>query len=128
MSDERLVFEELRAVLTKYNPRNIAVNLDTDIAFSSGMHAGEANKLHQELQQGEVDFSSRIVNVPELAVEFIGTMPSAQLAWYKKLQGTTWAMISEAFSEKIITPGTTTTEVHPTFITLLKTSQFDLGV
>jgi hypothetical protein len=34
-----------------------------------------------------------------------------QLEWYKKLQETTWAMISEAFSEKVITPGETSTEV-----------------
>ncbi len=34
-----------------------------------------------------------------------------RLKWYRNLQETAWAMIGEAFSEKVITPGLTTTEV-----------------
>lgn len=46
-----------------------------------------------------------------VAVEYIGTMVGGRLEWYKKLQETAWAMITEAFSERVITAGETTTEV-----------------
>jgi hypothetical protein len=45
-----------------------------------------------------------------LGVEYIGTQISARLPWYRKLQETAWAIISEAFSSSVITPGETTTE------------------
>jgi hypothetical protein len=46
-----------------------------------------------------------------VAVEFVASKVPVQLEWYQKLQGTAWAMIEEAFSERVITPGKTTTEV-----------------
>jgi len=49
--------------------------------------------------------------VPMLGVEFVATQPESKLEWYRKLQETAWAMISEAFSERVITPGKTSTEV-----------------
>lgn len=56
-------------------------------------------------------WTSRFVDRPMVAVEFIGTMVEGRLEWYRKLQETAWAMIGEAFSERVIEPGVTTTEV-----------------
>lgn len=109
-------------MLERHNPQTIAVNVDTDVAFASGLHSGEFEKIHLELSDGVVDWSAKLVNVPQLAVEFVGTMPTAQLEWYKKLQGTAWAMISEAFSKKVVTPGVTTTQVQ---CFILSTSVWD---
>lgn len=100
------VWDELRAVLSAEDPASIAVNIDAELAFSSGLHAGEYAKIQTELGV----WKERLVAVPLLAVEFVGTMPEAQLGWYRKLQGTAWAMIEEAFSSAVITPGKTTTE------------------
>jgi hypothetical protein len=55
-------------------------------------------------------WSGRLVTRPALAVEYIGTQIEARLGWYRKMQETAWAIIAEAFSEKVITPGETTTE------------------
>lgn len=101
------VWSNVLAVLEKQNPASIAINIDPQIAFSGGLHVGELDNILLELGS----WSKRLVSVPMLAVEFIGTMPKAQLSWYKKLQETTWAMISDGFSEKVITPGRTTTAV-----------------
>lgn len=102
------VWTQMREVLTEHDPYSIAVNVDSQIAFSSGLHAGESMLLTQELGS---PWKDRLVAVPMIAVEYIATMPKSQLPWYRKMMETAWAMISEAFSESVITPGKTTTEV-----------------
>jgi hypothetical protein len=107
------LWPEVLAVLDANKPAKIAVNIDAELAFASGLHAGEFDLIKKELGS---KWSSKFVDMPMLAIEFVGTMPGAQLEWYRKLQGTAWAMISEAFSNKVINPGETSTEVglfHP---------------
>lgn len=105
------VWTKLREVLEEHDPYSIAVNVDSQIAFSSGLHAGESMLLIQELGS---PWKDRLVAVPMIAVEYIATMPKSQLPWYRKIMETAWAMISEAFSDSVITPGNTTTEVSAT--------------
>lgn len=101
------VWTKLREVLEHNDPYSIAVNVDSQVAFSSGLHAGESMLLTQELGS---PWKDRLVSMPMIAVEYIATMPKSQLHWYRKLMETAWAMISEAFSERVITPKKTTTE------------------
>ncbi|KAG9244414.1 hypothetical protein BJ878DRAFT_534584 [Calycina marina] len=100
------VWQDLVAVLEKFEPESIAVNTDTDIAFASGMHIGE----YQNAKESLGDWGEKFVSVPMVAVEVVGTMPKSQMGWYKKLMETTWAIISEGLSESVITPGKTTTK------------------
>ena len=103
------VWTKLRDVLEQHDPYSIAVNVDSQIAFSSGLHAGESMLLTEQLGS---PWKDRLVAVPMIAVEYIASMPKSQLHWYRKLMETAWAMISEAFSERVITPKKTTTEVR----------------
>lgn len=104
------VWTELRAVLATHVPKTIAINTHPEIAFSSGLHAGELEALRQGLGQ---EWASRFMCEPMLAVEYIATMPRGRTEWYRRLQLTAWAMISEAFSESVIQPGlSTTTDVE----------------
>jgi hypothetical protein len=102
------VWEELISVLEEQNPKSIVINVNPDIAFSGGLHAGEIDEVIARLG---VDWVKRFTLRPMVGVEFVATMVEGQLEWYRKLQETTWAMISEAFREKVITPGETSTEV-----------------
>lgn len=43
-----------------------------------------------------------------LPVEVVATMVPSRLPWYRRMQETAWAIIEEAFSEKVIVPGKTT--------------------
>jgi hypothetical protein len=79
------VWADLLKVLETQNPRSIAINVDSQIAFSSGLHVGELRNIISELGSRWTD---RLVSVPMLSVEFIGTMPKAQLGWYRKLMET----------------------------------------
>jgi len=104
-----LVWEELLSVLEIQNPKTIAINVDSDIAFSGGLHAGEIQEIIARLG---LKWAKRFVPKPIVGVEFVATMVKDQLQWYKKLQETAWAIISEAFSERAIVPGKTSTEVR----------------
>lgn len=95
-------------MLSKRQVSSIAVDTHPEIAFSSGLHAGELDSLKEGL--GE-EWSKKLVSEPMIAVEYIGTQPKSRAEWYGKLQSTAWAMISEAFSESVIEPGVTTTTV-----------------
>lgn len=103
------MWEELRALLAVQNPKTIAVDTHPQIAFSSGLHAGELDALREGLGKG---WAERFVSEPMLAVEYIATMPASRKKWYYELQSTAWATIDEAFSERVIHPGLTTTTVR----------------
>jgi len=51
------------------------------------------------------------LNVPMISIEFVTTRPKDQIEWYKRQQLTTWVIITEGFSERVIVPEKTTTEV-----------------
>ena len=102
------VLPELREILQELDPKKIAINVDQNIAFGGGMHVGEFEVLKQSLGK---PWSDRFVNVPMLAVEYVSTRVPGQLEYYQMLEETAWAMIEEAFSERVVTPGVTTTEV-----------------
>lgn len=85
------VWDEVLEVLESYDPASIVVNISPDNAFSGGLHAGE---LHNIVEQLGPRWSEKLVSVPMVAVEFIGTMPEGQLSWYRRLQETAWAIIS----------------------------------
>ncbi|KAI0750997.1 hypothetical protein C8Q80DRAFT_544774 [Daedaleopsis nitida] len=101
------VWPELRRTLEELDPRRIALNTDKYIAVGGGLHVGEYEALAEEL--GE-NWMERTVNEPMLAVEYVAARVAGQLAYYRDLQETTWALIEEAFSERVVIPGLTTTE------------------
>ncbi|KAI0375855.1 hypothetical protein BV20DRAFT_19538 [Pilatotrama ljubarskyi] len=101
------VWPELLEVLVAYNPQRIALNTDKDVAFGGGLHVGEYEALAEELGERWME---RTVNEPMLGIEYVATRVPGQLQYYRDLQETTWALIEEAFSERVITPSVTTTE------------------
>ncbi len=102
------VWPELRATLEKHNFSRIILNTDRNIAFAGGLHVGEYQTLMEEL--GE-KWMKRVANEPMLAIEYVATRVDDQLPYYQKMQETAWALLEEGFSEKIVQPGITTTEV-----------------
>jgi hypothetical protein len=99
------VWAELRGIFEEQQPGSIALNTHPEIAFASGLHAGELDTIATAL--GE-EWADRFVLEPMLPVEVVATMVPARLSWYYRMQETAWAIIAEAFSEKIIVPGKTT--------------------
>ncbi len=97
----------LREVLEDRDPAAIAVNVDEDWAFADGLGAGEWEALQRALGP---DFLARVKRVPRLAVEFIAHRLPEMMPTYREREETVHAIISQAFSSAVITPGETTTE------------------
>lgn len=99
------VWSDLRKLLAEQQPRSIALNTHPEIAFASGLHAGELDTISIALGQ---EWADRFVLQPMLPVEVVATMVPGRLSWYRRMQETAWAIIEEAFSEKVIVPGKST--------------------
>lgn len=102
-----LVWSELKSILAEQQPQSIALNTHAELAFSGGLHAGERDAIEAAL--GE-EWADKFVLEPMVAVEVVATMVDDRLAWYHKMMETSWAIIEEAFSSKVIEPGVTTAQ------------------
>jgi Xaa-Pro aminopeptidase len=97
----------LREVVEDRSPEAIAVNIDEHWAFADGLGAGEWEALQRALGP---EYLARVKRVPLLAVEFIAHRIPEMMPYYRDREETVHAIISQAFSSAVITPGVTTTE------------------
>jgi hypothetical protein len=97
----------LREHVEDRDPENIVLNIDSDWAFSDGLHSGEAEVLIDALGP---EYAGRVKREPRLAMNYISLRLPEMMPRYRKIQESVHAMISEAFSSSVITPGVTTTE------------------
>jgi len=97
----------LRELVEDRNPENIVLNVDPVWAFSDGLHAGEQQELLKALGD---EFVKRVKHEPRLAMNYIALRLPEMMPRYRKIEETVHAVISEAFSNAVITPGVTTTE------------------
>jgi peptidase M24-like protein len=97
----------LRELVEDRDPENIVLNIDPVWAFSDGLHSGEAELLLEAL--GE-EYAARVRREPRLAMNYISLRLPEMMPRYRKIQETVHAIISEAFSNSVITPGETTTD------------------
>ncbi|MDA0328261.1 MAG: M24 family metallopeptidase [Gemmatimonadetes bacterium] len=97
----------LRELVEDRDPGNIVLNIDPEWAFSDGLHAGEAEALLEALGD---KYSSRVRREPRLAMNYVSLRIPEMMPRYRKIEESVHAMISEAFSNSVITPGVTTTD------------------
>jgi hypothetical protein len=97
----------LHEVVADRDPGSIALNIDETWAFSDGLGSGEREALEEALGPGYVGRAKR---VPELAIDYIAVRVPEMMPRYRKIEETVHAIIAEAFSNSVITPGVTTTE------------------
>ena len=96
----------LTRVVNERNPRAIAVNISHVHAFSDGLTAGE----WEQMQTALGAHASRVVRKERLALDYIATRLPEMLPVYQKMQALVHELIATAFSNRVVTPGTTTTE------------------
>ena len=97
----------LTPVVRERNPRTIAVNISHTHAFSDGLTAGEWEQLQAALGQEYVD---RVVRRELLALQYIEERLPEMLPTYRRMQEVVHDIIATAFSNRVITPGVTTTQ------------------
>ncbi|MBK8434399.1 MAG: M24 family metallopeptidase [Chloroflexi bacterium] len=105
--DEEEQWACLARIVRERNPRRIGLNQSAVFAFGDGLSHTEHTLLAQALGP---DLMARTASAERLAVGWLESRLTAELIVYPSLIEMGHALISEAFSSNVITPGITTTE------------------
>ncbi|KAM3539335.1 hypothetical protein ARSEF1564_007755 [Beauveria bassiana] len=102
------LWNDVRRVLAWHDPARIAVNAHPEIAFASGLHAGELAPARRGLGDAWAD-RCVLDATPMLAVEYGRHAGCGAATVIPPHAGDgVWATIAEGFSERVVTPGRTT--------------------
>jgi Xaa-Pro aminopeptidase len=93
-------------LVAERDPRKIAINRSKVFALADGMTDTETDALLAALGER---FGPRIVSGERLALGWLETRIPEEMAVYPTISRIANAIIAEGFSEKVITPGVTTT-------------------
>ncbi|HEX6306989.1 MAG TPA: M24 family metallopeptidase [Longimicrobiales bacterium] len=97
----------LTPLVVERDPAAIAVNISHTHAFSDGLSAGEWEQLQQALG---AKYGARVVRRELLPLHFIEERLPEMLPTYERMQQLVHEIIATAFSNRVITPGETTTQ------------------
>ena len=100
-------WRRLSELVTERNPRRIGINQSEHFGLTYGIVATDKVALEKALGKR---FASRIVSAEPLALSWLETRTDKEMAIYPHIARISHNIIKEAFSEKVITPGVTTTE------------------
>lgn len=100
-------WDALTDLIKTRNPKTIAVNTSADFGHADGL---DQTDYYEFMQKLPVAFRSKVVSAESLAVAWLETRTAHEMQLYPELVDATHKIIEEGFSEKVITPGVTTTE------------------
>ncbi|WP_353216928.1 M24 family metallopeptidase [Sandarakinorhabdus sp.] len=93
-------------LIAERSPKRIAINISNDFALANGLSAGE----HRQLLTALGPMASRLESHDRLALGVLETRTPEDMAVYQGIMRVAHALIPEGLSEKVITPGVTTTQ------------------
>ena len=97
-------------LIEERDPQSIGLNYSQDHNIADGLVKTDFEELISHLRP---KYKNRISSAENLAVRWIETRTAREMTIYNQLVDITHQIIEEAFSEKVITPGiTTTTDVE----------------
>jgi Xaa-Pro aminopeptidase len=99
-------YECLARIIRERNPKNVGINVSETWSFGDGLTHGEYTQLVNALG----DLSNKLTSAEILCVRWLETRIAEELETYPTLVELTHAIVQEAFSSKLITPGVTSTE------------------
>ena len=94
-------------IIKERNPSKIGVNYSEYFGLADGLVKTDYEELMKALPD---DLDKKVVSAEKLAIAWIETRTEKEMKLYEELVAITHNIIDEAFSSKVITPGTTTTE------------------
>lgn len=108
--EEPSQWKRLVQLIEERNPNKIGLNFSEHFNIADGLVKTDYEEFLQYLPKKH---QGKIVPAEKLAVSWIETRTAREMVIYNQLVSITHEIIAEAFSEKVITPGiTTTTEVE----------------
>ncbi len=103
-------WKRLMQLIEERNPSKIGLNFSKDHNIADGLDKTDYDEFMQNLPKKH---HKKVVSAEQLAVRWIETRTEREMIIFNQLVDITHDIIARAFSEKIITPGvTTTTEVE----------------
>jgi hypothetical protein len=100
-------WSRLAALIRERNPKKIAVNVSRHLAVADGL----SHSLHERLMSVlDEPLRARVVSAEPLVVRWLETRTARELEVYPHIVRLARHVIAEAFSDKVITPGVTTTD------------------
>ena len=103
-------WQRLMELIEERNPKTIGLNYSEHFNIADGLDHTDFKEFMTYLPK---KFQNKVVSAQPLATALIETRTEREMALYSHLVNITHDIIAEAFSEKVITPGiTTTTDVE----------------
>ena len=94
-------------LIVSKNPKKIGLNFAKDYGHADGLTYFDHEEFMANLQE---DQRPRVISAQTLAVRWLETRTPAEMAAYKHIQELAHYIVAEGLSERVITPGVTTTE------------------
>lgn len=100
-------WDALMDIIRSRNPEKIGINISKNHAHADGLDHTDYSALMEKLPNS---FRSKIVSAEDLAIRWLETRTAREMEFYPQLVNITHKIIEEGFSERVITPGITTTD------------------
>ncbi|MBV6323005.1 aminopeptidase P family protein [Duganella sp. HSC-15S17] len=100
-------WDALVALVKQRKPNRIALDTSRHFGHADGMDHTDYTELLQALPP---EYRSKVVSAEPLAVRWLETRTEREMQIYPQLVDATHKIIAEGFSERVITPGITTSE------------------
>jgi len=97
----------LAEIIKERKPKSIGINVTENDGYGDGLTASLKQKLVNAL---EPEYGARLKSAGRLAVRWLERRSAEELEVYPQIVAIAHAIIAEAFSNKVITPGVTTTD------------------
>jgi hypothetical protein len=100
-------WDALIDIINTRNPKKIGINTSRVFGHADGLDHTDYLEFMKKLSAAQ---QAKVVSAESLAVSWLETRTAREMQIYPQLVQITHAIIDEAFSEKVITPGITTTD------------------
>jgi hypothetical protein len=100
-------WDALMDIIVSRNPQKIGLNISDDYGHADGLDHTHYDMFMKKLPS---TFKSKVISAEPLAVGWLETRTEKEMQIYPKLVSITHDIIAEGFSNKVITPGVTTTD------------------
>lgn len=100
-------WKALMELIASKNPKKIGLNFGKDYGHADGITFSEYTSFVDNLP---ASLKPNVVSAQTLAVRWLETRTPAEMATYKHIQQLAHYIIAEGLSERVITPGVTTTD------------------
>lgn len=100
-------WKALMDIISSKNPKKIGLNFARDYGHADGLTHFDHEEFLKNLPS---EHKSKVTSAQTLAVRWLETRTPAEMATYKHIQELAHYIIAEGLSDRVITPGVTTTE------------------